>query len=62
MPKSEMKPEIFLWLNMGIKPKEIVKMGYGYTMVYNYNRRLNDAKKRMAYITMGKATMQREAD
>ncbi len=47
MPKGEMKPEIFILLNMGIKPKNIIKMGYGMGMVYAYNRRFQFAKERL---------------
>lgn len=46
MPKSVGKPEIYLLLNMGVKPKEIIAMGYPRSMVYNYNKRFAQAKER----------------
>ena len=52
MPKTKSRPEIYIWLNAGMKPKDIVNLGYGYGMVYNYNKRLKEAKERMNKITM----------
>ena len=62
MPKSKSKPVIYLLLNTGIKPKEIIAMGFTSSMVYAYNKRFKEAKEQLQKLLMPKAVNQKEAD
>lgn len=39
MPKGKMRPEIFLLLHVGYKPKEIIAKGFSKQTVYQYNKK-----------------------
>jgi hypothetical protein len=44
MPKGKTKPEIYLLLDRGIKPKALIKIGFKPSIVYNYNKKYKIAK------------------
>lgn len=45
MGKGKSKPEIYLLLDAGVKPKTLIKIGFKPSIVYNYNRRYKVAKE-----------------
>jgi hypothetical protein len=40
------KPELWLLLNKGVKPNELVKIGYNKATVYKYNELFHDVWKK----------------
>lgn len=46
MGKGKSKPEIYLLLDAGVKPKTLIKkLGFKASIVYNYNKRYKIAKE-----------------
>lgn len=45
--KGTSKPEVYILLQMGIKPSDIIRLGYSYSTVYNYNIRYQRAKRKV---------------
>ena len=62
MPKGKQRAEIYLLLNIGLKPKDIIKMGYTYNMVYAYNKRFLIAKELLPKLLGERAVAQTEKD
>lgn len=53
MPRSLSTPEIYLYLNVGLEPKDIIKLGYSRQSVYNYHRRFKEAQRKLVYRLIG---------
>lgn len=45
MPKSIGTPELYLYFNIGLEPRDMIKMGYPRQSVYLYHKRFKIAKE-----------------
>lgn len=46
MPKNKSKPELYLLLDAGLTPKNLIERGYSKATVYAYNKRYKIAKEK----------------